>query len=114
MSRVTMLYTEYVEEPGGALSSFVLHPCTVPRRKTNRLQGALLRWPTGSDNKQTEITTTFICHNSDLVLNCQQKKNLCCAELVTIRPIPYLHQTSSVLRRSPLEVLSFTRSIFAE
>ena len=25
---------------------------------------------------------------------------------VTTRPIPYLHQTSSVLRRSPLELLS--------
>ena len=26
--------------------------------------------------------------------------------LVTTRPIPYLHQTSSVLRKSPLELLS--------
>ena len=25
--------------------------------------------------------------------------------LVTTRPIPYLHQTSSVLRKSPLELL---------
>ena len=28
--------------------------------------------------------------------------------LVTTRLIPYLHQTSSVLRRSPLELLSIT------
>ena len=30
-SRVTVLYTEHVKEPGGILSSFVLYPCTIPR-----------------------------------------------------------------------------------
>ena len=30
-SRVTVLYAENIKEPGGALSSFVLYPCTVLR-----------------------------------------------------------------------------------
>ena len=32
--------------------------------------------------------------------------------LVTARPIPYVHQTSSVLRRSPLELLSIAGIIY--
>ena len=28
---VTLLYTEHVKEPEGALSSFVLYPCAIPR-----------------------------------------------------------------------------------
>ena len=28
---MTVLYTEHVIDPGGALSSFVLYPCTIPR-----------------------------------------------------------------------------------
>ena len=36
------------------------------------------------------------------------------APLVTTRPIPYLHQTRSVLRRSPSELLSVTLSILLE
>ena len=48
-------YTEHVKEPGGALSSFFLYPCTIPR-KTNCLLGASLGWATGSNNKYTEIT----------------------------------------------------------
>ena len=27
-----VLYAEYVKEPGGILSSFVLYPCTIPCR----------------------------------------------------------------------------------
>ena len=34
--------------------------------------------------------------------------------LVTTRPIPNIHQASSVLRRSPLGLLSVTRTIFLE
>ena len=30
-SRVTVLYTEDIKEPGGAFSSFLLYPCTIPR-----------------------------------------------------------------------------------
>ena len=30
-SRVTVLHTEHVKEPGGALISFVLYPCSIPR-----------------------------------------------------------------------------------
>ena len=30
-SRVTVLFTEHVNEPGGALSSFVVYPCTISR-----------------------------------------------------------------------------------
>ena len=33
-SRVTVLYTEHVKEPGGILSSFVLYPCTIPRNNS--------------------------------------------------------------------------------
>ena len=29
-SHVTVLDTEHVKEPGGALSRFVLYPCTIP------------------------------------------------------------------------------------
>ena len=29
-SHVTVLYAEHAKEPGGALSSFVLYPCTTP------------------------------------------------------------------------------------
>ena len=44
-------------------------------------------------------------------------KSVCmseCVALVTTRPIPYLHQTSSVLGKSPLELLSVIRSILLE
>ena len=42
----------------------------------------------------------FQCHMTEA------RHGLCV--LVTTRPMPYLHQTSSVLRRSPLELLSIT------
>ena len=29
-SHVTLLYSEHVKEPGGALSTFILYPCTLP------------------------------------------------------------------------------------
>ena len=29
-SFVMVLYTEHIKEPGGALGSFVLYPCTIP------------------------------------------------------------------------------------
>ena len=47
---MTVLYVEHVKEPGGALSSFVLYPCTSPVT-ANRFLGASLRWATGSDDK---------------------------------------------------------------
>ena len=45
-----VLYTLQVKEPGRALSSFVLYPCTIPVT-TNHLNGASFRWATGSNDK---------------------------------------------------------------
>ena len=47
------------------------------------------------------------CIISGRLLPVQQSRSL-----VTTRPIPYLHQTSSVLRRSPLELLSIAGIIY--
>ena len=42
----------------------------------------------------------------------KQYKSSITKTLVTTRPIPYVHQTSSVLRKSPLELLSIAGIIY--
>ena len=56
---MTELITQHIKELGGALSSFVLYPSTIPLN--NCLLGTMLRWATGSYDKLTKIINKIGC-----------------------------------------------------
>ena len=57
--------------------------------------------------KLLKISLSNIALIDDEILSVEKRsRSPCLYALVTTRPIPYLHQTSSVLRKSPLELLS--------
>ena len=59
-----------------------------------------------------KCSTVYALVHSEIEIStewaCAFNKVAACIPLVTTRPIPYLHRTSSVLRRWPLELLSVT------